>query len=307
MEWRHLKPLADYGMLVPHYFHAKDQASVDACVPKGTDVVLNLIGKRYETKHYLPWLINNTFEDTHVRATRAVALAARRAGAKHMVQVSSARAAKDSPSDWARTKFQGELMAKQEFPGVAIVRPGAMYGEEDNLLNWYAARQYGPLPLVNGGTASLKPVFVGDVAAALATIVGDWERFCDTEIDLLGNDTYTQKQIAEYVYDTIGRPKSLVDVASTSAMVQLGARVLESLPNPVVTRDELALATCSDAATSGALTFEDLGIAPQPFESKAFNYLFRFRPGGHFVELRKVEAKKGPAHVSHLLQKRVEG
>jgi len=92
---------------------------------------------------------------------------------------------------------EGEAAAKTEFPGACIVRPGAMYGEEDQLLNWFASRKFGPLFLAEGGATTLKPVFVGDVALALAKIVGDWETYCDAQIDLLGNDTYTQKEIAE--------------------------------------------------------------------------------------------------------------
>jgi len=306
MEWRHLKPLCDLGMLMPHYYNAKDQASVQAAIPEGTDVVLNLVGKRYETKHVLPWHINNTFEDTHVRAALAIAVAARKAHAKHLVHVSSARASLSAPSQWARTKAEGEAVVRMEFPGVCVVRPGVMYGEEDNFLNWYASRSWTPLELVDGEGATVSPVFVGDVGRALAQIAGDWHKYCDTTVDLLGKDAYTQKQIAEYVFGTIGKNKSIRVVDKNDSfkvsLAAAGARFLESLPNPVVTTDDLALSKCSDAPSKGALTFADVGVTPAAFESKAFNFLYRYQPGGHFRELRAIELK-GQQHVSHLLHK----
>src|SRR5690606_9262873 len=127
----------------------------------------------YETKHLLPWIINNTFEDTHVKASAAVAKAARRNGAKHLVHVSCARASLNSTSLWAKTKAQGELEAKREFPGACVVRPGQMYGEEDNFLNVIA--NWGKLipgifPIISGGEAKLHPVFVNDVAQSIANI-----------------------------------------------------------------------------------------------------------------------------------------
>ena len=103
------------------------------------------------------------------------------------------------------------------------------------------------------------------------------------------------------MYDTVGRRKSVGSLPAGNPLVDMGVRLLESLPNPVVTRDELALAKCPDAATKGALTFQDLGIVPYAFESKAYNFLYRYQRGGHFVELRNVESQVGPAHVSHLV------
>jgi NADH dehydrogenase (ubiquinone) 1 alpha subcomplex subunit 9 len=45
----------------------------------------------------------------------------------------------DSKSTWARTKAQGELEVRREFPDATIVRPGKMFGDEDRLLNWVSS------------------------------------------------------------------------------------------------------------------------------------------------------------------------
>jgi len=304
MEWRHLKPLADYGKLIPHYYSAKDQDSVENAIPKGkVDVVLNLIGKRYETKHILPWMINNTFEDTHVKASAAVAKAARKNGAKHLVHVSCARASLDSSSRWAKTKAQGELEAKREFPGACIVRPGQMYGEEDQFLNTLASwgqRIPGVFPIFSGGEAKLRPVFVGDVAEGLSTVVGDWNKFCGETVNLLGNDVYTLKQVTEYIHQTIGVQRTLIDLDKNLGALKLAATALNALPNPVLTPDQVEQWCLSDQpGKDGQLGWDSVKVTPYIFENKAYAFLFRYKEGGHFVELRKVEKTVGPAQVSH--------
>jgi NADH dehydrogenase (ubiquinone) 1 alpha subcomplex subunit 9 len=304
MEWRHLKPLCDYGKLVPHYYSAKDEDSVDRAIPKGkVDVVLNLIGKRYETKHLLPWVINNTFEDTHVKAAAMVAKVARRNGVRHLVHVSCARASPDSSSRWSKTKAQGEVEAKREFPGACIVRPGQMYGEEDKFLNIIASLGKtipGVFPLFSGGEAKLQPVFVGDVATAIASIVGDEEKFCGETVNLLGNDVYTVKQVIEYVHQTIGVRRTLIDVDKSASLVKMVAQGINAFPNPILTPDQVEQWCLNDQpGKPGQMDWSSVKVKPFAFENKAFTYLFRYREGGHFVELRQVEKTIGPAAVSH--------
>jgi NADH dehydrogenase (ubiquinone) 1 alpha subcomplex subunit 9 len=303
MEIRHLRPLTDYGKLAPHYYDAKNEASVAACIPPGTDVVVNLVGKTYDTKHVLPWWINNTVEDSNVKATRMIASVARRSNVKHFVQMSCARADPNSTSTWSRTKALSESVALSEFPGATIVRAGQMYGEEDKFLNFWAwcLKKLPIIPVVDGGVATVNPVFVGDVAEAMGLIIGDWERFAGEKIDLLGSHPYQLKQIIEYIAHTIGVSNPQLINTTSKGPLALAAAALEKLPNPYITRDLLETWKCSDISSKSAMTFDTLGLRPQSFENKAYNFLYRYRAGGHFVELRNVEKSVGPAHVSHQL------
>ena len=65
MEWRFLKVMGDLGGVVPVPFSPRDEASVRRAI-EGSDIVVNCIGKDYETKHYLPWMINYSYEDVNV-------------------------------------------------------------------------------------------------------------------------------------------------------------------------------------------------------------------------------------------------
>lgn len=56
--------------------------------------------------------------------------------------------------------------ATQAFPTATIVRPAALFGDEDRLLNRIAliSQTFPFMPLVNADTARLQPVYVDDVA-----------------------------------------------------------------------------------------------------------------------------------------------
>ena len=72
MEWRDLRVMGDYGMVVPLPFSPRDEDSIRACIRK-SEVVINLIGKDYETTHFAPNLVNYSFEDTNTRVAETIA------------------------------------------------------------------------------------------------------------------------------------------------------------------------------------------------------------------------------------------
>ena len=53
METRHLKPMFDLGNAAFYFYEGRDEASMEAAM-EGCDVVINMVGKRYETKKLVP-------------------------------------------------------------------------------------------------------------------------------------------------------------------------------------------------------------------------------------------------------------
>jgi uncharacterized protein YbjT (DUF2867 family) len=103
-------------------------------------------------------------------------------GVTCLVHVSALAADPRAPSAWARTKAAGEDAVRAIAPGATIVRPAAVFGPEDRLTNLFAAmhKLLPRLPLVDGGTARLQPLFVNDLAhaifkIALVRIACSWE------------------------------------------------------------------------------------------------------------------------------------
>lgn len=288
MSWRHLKPLADLGKLVPSYYDLKDEDSIRKVI-EGADVVINLQGKHYETKHFFPWIINYSFEDVHIKGAEKVARIAREENVKHFVHLSSVatEGEESGMSRWSLSKKRGEEVIKKEFPGAVIVRSNVIYGEEDRLLNWYASQiQLFPfVPLVNEGKAQVQPVYVLDVAKALATIAQRY-MFCNEVFSLDGPHVYSYKQVAEYVAEEIRTKVNFIELPTVLA--KTSGKMMQTLPNPMYSEDtfQLLLQDQLQPKASNILGFKDVGITPQEMERKGFNFLFKYRTGGHFIDPR---------------------
>lgn len=322
LEVRHLKPMFDLGQLGLIPFNARDKESITATLLH-TDVAINMIGKHYETKHLVPTRredgalsrVNYSFDDVHVKAARSVALAAKEAGVKCFIHISALAADPDSSSQWARSKAAGEAAVREVFPEAIIVRPATIFGPEDRFLNWMAEAcvRLPVFPLFNGGTALVQPIHSIDVGKALNTIIDNYAKYQGRTFELSGPSEYSYKELAEFVQDVTTLKKPLVDVSANSMMVKLLLKGVEMFPNPVLTADQVALYTedvlpspagtlapagvfepawvddedeeeeIDQATEKQILTMEDLDIEPCSVDKVAFEFLHRFRPGGHFT------------------------
>jgi len=158
----HLQPMGDVGQIHPVQANLRFPNSVRRAV-EGAEAVVNLVGILAKSGA-------QTFQAVHVAGARAVAKAAREAGAKTLVHVSAIGSDKKARARYARTKAAGEAGVLKEFPDSVIVRPSLVFGPEDKLFNRFAAMaRFSPfLPLLGGGKTKFQPVCVGDVAAAIA-------------------------------------------------------------------------------------------------------------------------------------------
>ena len=104
-------------------FNGRDEDSIRDSI-RNSDVVINLIGKYYETKHLVPTRradgslsnINSSFEEVHTTLPATIARIAKEQGAKSFIHVSALSASPDSSSKWSRTKYAGEQAVRAEFP-----------------------------------------------------------------------------------------------------------------------------------------------------------------------------------------------
>ena len=127
LEVRHLKPMFDLGNLGLLPFSPRDEDSIRESL-RSSDIVVNLIGKHYETKHVVPTRradgklsrVNYSFEDCHVTIPATLARIAREAGVKSFIHVSALSADVESTSRWSQSKSRGEVAVRQAFPEAVI-------------------------------------------------------------------------------------------------------------------------------------------------------------------------------------------
>jgi uncharacterized protein YbjT (DUF2867 family) len=272
----HLQPLGRVGQIHAVQANIRHAPSVEAAV-RDADVVINLVGILFERGR-------QRFETVQTYGAEQVALAASAHGAR-MIHVSAIGADENSPSAYARSKAEGEKAALAARPDAVIVRPSIMFGPEDDFFNKFAAiaRVSPALPLIGGGQTRFQPVFVGDVAEAIARAV-DGRATPGTIYELGGPEIRTFKQLMEYVLATIERRRLLIPLPFGLAKLQ--ASLLQFLPKPLLTPDQVELLksdnVVSATAEVEARTLRGLGIEPTAMEVIVPSYLWRFRKTGQF-------------------------
>ncbi|MCC7050056.1 MAG: complex I NDUFA9 subunit family protein [Alphaproteobacteria bacterium] len=265
-----LKPMGDVGQITPVQANLRDDRSVAAAVA-GADAVVNLVGILYSRG-------KQSFAAVHHEGAQRVAAAARAAGAKRLVQMSALGANPQSPAGYARSKAMGEQTAGAAFPGATFVRPSVVFGPEDDFFNRFALMaMFSPvLPIIgrppNG--PSFQPVYVGDVADAIVKLLDDPATAGKT-YELGGPRTYTMAEIMGLVLAWTGRRRLVAWLPP--ALVDLQARLLELLPVPPLTRDQVKLLAADNVCYGKAPGLAELGIAPTPAEAVVPGYLARFR------------------------------
>jgi len=272
----HLQPLGLVGQIEAVQANLRHRASVLAAV-RGSDVVVNLVGILFETGR-------QRFDTVHAMGAEAVALAAAADNAR-MIHVSAIGADENSTAAYARSKALGEKLVLAATPQASILRPSIVFGPNDAFFNRFAAmaRLSPVLPLIGGGRTRFQPVFAGDVAAAIAKAVAGETR-PGAIYELGGPEIFTFRELMEFVLATIGRRRLLLPLPFGIARLQ--AAVLELLPKPPLTRDQVELLrtdnVVSDAARNDGRTLAGLGIEPRSVAAIVPAYLWRFRKAGQF-------------------------
>jgi NADH dehydrogenase len=274
-----LKPAGDPGQIQLVRCDVNDPAQVaEAC--RGANAVVNLIGILFESG-------KRTFEAMHVDAARRIAEQARTAGVSRFVQVSAIGADAEGKSAYARSKAAGEAAVREVFPDAVILRPSVVFGPGDDFLNRFAVMAtFAPaLPLVGLGRTKFQPVYVGDVAEAIARSVEDVS-LAGRTFELGGPATLTFEEVLRLVLRETGRARLLAPLPFSVAraigsVAQLSAFV--GIP-PVLTRDQVLSLETDNVVGDGAEGLAALGVQPTGMEAVVPSYLWRYRRGGQFAE-----------------------
>ncbi len=247
------------------------------------DVVINLVGV-LQSRSDQPY--GPDFARAHVELPQKVVAACAEAGVPRLLHMSALKAAGDAPSEYLRSKAEGEaaVIGARGRVAATIFRPSVVFGPEDRFLNTFAQLQKVlPVVFLACPNARFQPVYVGDVAQAFVASLGLDESF-DKAYDLVGPKAYTLRELVEYAGKTSGHSRPIIGLGPRLSWFQ--ARVMELLPGKLMSRDNvrsMRLANVSDAEFP-------FGIRPRPLEAVAPAYLkgiyarsrfsaFRYRAG----------------------------
>jgi NADH dehydrogenase len=208
----------------------------------------------------------------HVQGAKTLAQEAAAAGVARLVLVSGIGADAQSRSPYIRARGRGELAVSEAFPGATIVRPSAMFGPGDALFGTLAdiARLLPAVPLIGGGRTRLQPVYVEDVAEAIARMLAD-PGTAGRTYELGGPGVHTLRELVGFALRIIDKRRLLVPVPFALAEIQ--ARLFELLPSPPLTTGQVDLLRVDNLATGDLPGFRELDIRPKALEEIVPTYL----------------------------------
>jgi NADH dehydrogenase len=288
----YLQPMGAVGQVFPVQANLRYPASVRQAA-EGATAVVNLVGILAECRFCLSRSARQTFHAVHVAGARAAAKAAKEAGAKTFVHVSAIGADRSYWAKYARTKAAGEAAVLAEFPTAVILRPSLMFGPEDQLFNRFAALATSApfLPLIGGGRTKFQPVYVGDVAAAIATACAGKAR-ARAVYELGGPDIITFRRLLDLVQEWSGQRRRYLRIPFWLA--QVGAFLTAPLPHSLrpLTVDQVRMLMRDNVVDAAAIkegrTLQGLGIAsPHSMAGIVPPYLERFNPHGQFAHYHR--------------------
>jgi NADH dehydrogenase len=285
----HLQPLGRVGQIHAVQANLRYPDSVVAAL-RGADAAINLVG--ILTPHG-----RQSFDAVQAFGARIVARAAAEAGASRLVHVSAIGADENAASAYSRSKGQGEAAVREAFPSAIILRPSLIFGPGDDFLNRFGAlaSMLPVLPLI-GGDTRFQPVFVGNVAEAVARALAGGAT-AGEPYELGGPEVKTMREILQYICRVTGRKRPLLPIPFGIARyvpalaTEIASTVsLGLFPKLLLTtRDQIELLrhdnVVSQEAVASNRTLEGLGVTPITIDSVAPEYLYRFRKTGQFDRL----------------------
>ena len=266
-----LQPLAQVGQFGFEKADITNADSVRNAVKSATSVI-NLVG-----------VFGRAMDKVHVEGARTLAEAAREAGASAFVHISAINADPNSQSNYGRTKGEGEAAVRHAFPDAAIIRPSLVFGPEDDLTNRFAAMARLPvLPVIAAGR-KFQPVYVRDVAKAIAMAALDPARFGGKTFEIGGPQVLSMVELHRAILAITGLDPEIVHMPDvlTGLIAKLGF-----LPGAPITRDQWLMLQRDNVPAKGAPGLKAFGIEPTPLAAVGPEWLGRFNRGGRFTGSR---------------------
>jgi NADH dehydrogenase len=248
----------------------------------GAEACINLVGILHEQGR-------QRFQTLHAKGAEDVAQAAAKQGITRFVQMSALGADLEAASKYARTKAMGEAAVRAAIPKAVIIRPSVVFGQDDSLFNRFAglASLLPVIPLPGGGATRFAPVFVGDLAQAIANAVSD-PACAGKTYEIGGPKIYSYRELMELTLAEIHKRRGLLPLpwAAASLLGSLAELPSKFLPiPPVLTADQVESLKTDAVPSAKALGLKQLGVTdPTPVEGIIPLYLYRYRRGGQFAE-----------------------
>lgn len=264
-----IKPLGNMGQVQLARFDMADAASV-ARVVAGSDAVANLVGA-----------FSGDLDAVQGRGAGQAAAAARAAGAQAFVQISAIGADAEGATAYARSKAAGEAAVLAAFPQAVVLRPSVLFGSDDKFLNLFGGLIAAvPVMPVFAPTARMQPLFVDDLALAIANILADPAAHAGQTYELGGPEQISVLDLNQRI--AAAAERKVLFAPLPDALSGLFAAVTGWLPGAPLTRQQWQLLQAGNVVSGTLPGITALGVNPRPLGLYLPRWMVRFRRHGRF-------------------------
>ena len=214
-------------------------------------ICVNLIGILYEKR-------NQEFNIIHKDFPNMLSQLAKKNNIQKFIHLSSLGIEQAINSKYAMSKLQGEKKIKENFKKSIIIKPSVVYSVDDNFTtNFMMLLNRLPImPLYYNGKTKFTPIHVSDLVNIIFTIIdGKYENLV---LECIGPEILTFKQIIKSILNSINKKRILIPLPYPLA--KISAKILQLLPRPLLTEDQLELLKYDNIKTGKYKTNLDLGI-----------------------------------------------
>ena len=217
---------------------------------KNCDICINLIGILYESK-------KDNFKIIHENLPDLLSQKAQKFKIEKFIQMSSLGIEKALDSKYATSKLNGEKKVIENFTNTIVLKPSIVYSVDDKFTtNFMTLLSRLPfMPLYYNGETKFTPIHVTDLVEIIVAVIKDNNQ--DKVIECIGPEVLTFKQIISKLLISI-KKRLLVPIPYPIA--KLSAKLLQLLPKPLLTEDQLKLLKYDNVKSGIYKTNYDIGL-----------------------------------------------
>jgi len=240
-----------------------------------TDVCINLIGILFEKGKF------NTFYNIHTVFPSLISKLCKEYNVQQFIQLSALSIDQAKDSDYAKSKLEGEINIKNNFPNATILRPSVVVSVDDRLSTSFMTllNRLPIFPLYYNGNTKFMPIHVSDLTEIIYQVI--LKNITSTIIECVGPETMTLKEMLQKLLKLINKKRLLIPLPLIIA--KLTAKIFQLLPQPLITEDQLKLLAYDNISSGKYKTNFDIGIPSVCiFDVEVEKYCYMWKEAGQF-------------------------
>ena len=239
------------------------------------DICINLVGILFEKRK------SSTFKNIHTLFPSLLAKLSKEYNLDQFIHLSALGINEAVDSNYAKSKYEGEVNIKKNYPMATILRPSIVYSVDDNFTtNFMTLLSRLPLfPLYYSGKTKFMPIHCSDLTDVIFQVIS--KNIHSKIIECVGPETITLKEILESLLYLIEKKRVLLPLPLF--LGKLTAKIFQLLPNPLLTEDQLKLLKYDNIISGKYLTNSKIGVPSNKiFKDEVKKYCYMWKEGGQF-------------------------